>query len=46
MNYILAVELGIRTSAGHHIHAEVDVCDIYLAGSLALTKMPFTVPMI
>jgi hypothetical protein len=46
MNYIFAVEVGIRTRAGHHIHAEVDVWDIYLTGSLALTKMPFTVPMI
>jgi len=43
MNYILAVELGRRTRAGHHIHAEVDVHDIYLAGSLAFTKMPFAV---
>jgi len=46
MNYILAVELEIRTRAGHHIHVEVDVHNIYLAGSLALTKMPFAVPII
>jgi hypothetical protein len=46
MNYILAVELGIRTRAGHHIHAEVHFHDIYLAGSLVLNKMPFAVPVI
>lgn len=45
-NYISAVELGIRTRAGHHIHAKIDVRNIYFAGSLALTKMPFAVPMI
>ena len=38
--------MGIRTRAGHHIHAEADVHIIYLTGSLALTKMPFAVPMI
>jgi hypothetical protein len=27
----------IRTPAGHHIHVAVDVCDVHVAGSLALT---------
>jgi hypothetical protein len=38
MNYILAVKLGIRITAGDHIHLAVDVHDIYMAGSLALTN--------
>jgi hypothetical protein len=38
MNYNLAVKLGIGTRAGHHVHAAVDVRDIYVAGSLALTN--------
>jgi hypothetical protein len=42
MIYILDVKLGIRTRIGHHIHAAVDVCDIYVADSLALTNtLPF-----
>jgi len=28
MHYILAVELGVRTRAGHHIHGEVYVHDL------------------
>jgi len=35
---ILAVKLGIRTRAGHHIHIAVDVQDIYMAGSTAFTN--------
>jgi hypothetical protein len=46
MNYVSAVELGIRTRAGYHTHAEVDVCNMYVAHSLPLTKMPFTVLMV
>ena len=38
MNYILAVKLGIGTKAGHHVQAAVDVRDICVAGSLALTS--------
>jgi len=38
MNYISAVKLGIRTRVGHHVHAAVDVRDIYVAGSLAFTS--------
>jgi len=37
MNYILAVKLGIRTRAWHHIHDVVDVHNIYMPGSLELT---------
>ena len=42
MNYILAVNYEIRTTAGHHIHIAVDVRDIYVAGSLAF-RSPFSV---
>ena len=38
MNYIMAVKLGFRTRAGHHIHVAVDIRDIYVPGLLALTK--------
>jgi hypothetical protein len=38
MNYILVVTLGIRTRAEHHIHVSVDVCDVCVSGSLALTS--------
>jgi len=38
MNYIVAVKLEIRETAGHHIHVAVDVRNIYVAGLLALTK--------
>jgi hypothetical protein len=38
MNYILAVKFGIRTRAGHHIDAAVDVRDTYVAGSVALAN--------
>jgi hypothetical protein len=38
MNYILAVKLGIRTRAWHHIHDAVHVHNIYMPGSLALTN--------
>jgi hypothetical protein len=34
----LAVKLWIRTRAGHRIHVAVDVRDIYVVGSLALTS--------
>jgi len=47
MNYILVVKLGIRTIVGHHIHAAVDVRNIYVASSLALTNtLPFAVPFV
>jgi len=42
MNYILAVKLGIRSRTGHHNHVTVDVRDIYVAGSLALTNQCFS----
>lgn len=38
MNYIFAVKLGVRETVGHQIHVKVDVRDIYVAGSLALTN--------
>jgi hypothetical protein len=38
MNYILAIKLGIRTRAGHHIHVAADDRDIYVAGSFTLTS--------
>ena len=34
----MAVKLGIRWRAGHHIHVAVDVQDIYVACSLARTN--------
>jgi len=37
-NFILAVRLGIRTRAGHHIHVAVDVRNTYVAGSLIRTN--------
>jgi hypothetical protein len=38
MNYTMAVKLGIRTRAWHHITAAIDIRDIYVAGLLALTN--------
>ena len=38
MNYILAVKLRIRIRAWHQTYVAVDVRDIYVAGSLALTN--------
>ena len=38
MNYIFAVKLGVRGTDGHQIHVKVDVRDIYVADSLALTN--------
>ena len=31
-------KVGDQTRAGHHIHVPVDVCDVYVTGSLALTS--------
>jgi len=47
MNYILAVKLGIRARAGHHIQCAVYV-QRYLRGWLIGThqSMPFAVPMV
>ena len=38
MYFILAVRLGIRTRARHHIRVAVDVRDIYVAGLLVCTN--------
>ena len=38
MNHTLFVKLGIRAKAGRHNHFAVDVRDIYVVGSLALTN--------
>jgi hypothetical protein len=47
MNYIWAVNLGIRTRAGHHIHVAVDVLR-YSRGWLIAThqSVPFAVPVV
>jgi len=46
MNYILAVKLGIRTRAGHHIHIAVDVRDIHVGLTGTHQSMPFAVSVV
>lgn len=38
MSCILAVKLGFRARAGHHIHVAADIRGIYVAGSVEITE--------
>jgi hypothetical protein len=45
MSCILAVKLGFRARAGHHIHVAVDIRGIYVALSIAWREQKDHLPI-